>query len=64
MPPTSPSRHEDPFPQRRFSARFTIRQETFAETHGNGQDAPEAVIQFISIGGFPGARARRSTGIL
>jgi hypothetical protein len=36
--------HEDPFPPPRLSARYVIRQETFAGTHGNGRDAPIAAV--------------------
>ena len=32
--------HEDQFPLPRLSARYVIRQETFAGTHGNGRDSP------------------------
>ena len=37
--------HEDPFPARRLSARYVIRQETFAGTHGNGRDAPKPALR-------------------
>jgi hypothetical protein len=32
--------HEDTFPRPRLSARYVIRQETFAGTHGNVRGAP------------------------
>jgi len=31
---------EEPFSPLTLSARYVIRQETFAGTHGNGRDAP------------------------
>jgi hypothetical protein len=34
--------HEDPFPPPELSVCYVFRQETFAGTHGNGQDAPTA----------------------
>jgi hypothetical protein len=34
--------HEDPFPPRWLNVRCVIRHGTFAETNGNGRDAPEA----------------------
>ncbi len=36
--------HEDPFPPLWLNVRCVIRHGTFAETNGNGRDAPEAVI--------------------
>jgi hypothetical protein len=36
--------HEDPFPPRWLNVRCVIRHGTFAETNGNGRDAPEAAI--------------------
>ena len=39
---------EDPFPPPRLSARYVIRQETFTGTHGNGRDAPKAVILAVA----------------
>jgi len=33
--------HEDTFPRPRLSARYVIRQETFAGTHGNVRGAPK-----------------------
>jgi hypothetical protein len=38
--------HEDPFPPPALCARYVIRQETFAGTHGNGRDAPKADISY------------------
>ena len=35
--------HEDPFPPRWLNVRCVIRHGTFAETNGNGRDAPFAV---------------------
>ena len=32
---------EEPFSPLTLSARYVIRQETFAGTHGNGRDAPK-----------------------
>jgi hypothetical protein len=32
--------HEDPFPPRWLNVRCVIRHGTFAETNGNGRDAP------------------------
>jgi hypothetical protein len=49
IPGTASLGHEDPFPPPRLSARYVIRQETFAGTHGNGRDAPEAVMRVIAI---------------
>ena len=40
----SASGHEDAFPRPRLSARYVIRQETFAGTHANGRDAPKAAV--------------------
>jgi hypothetical protein len=37
--------HEDTFPRPRLSARYVIRQETFAGTHGNVRGAPQAAIR-------------------
>jgi hypothetical protein len=34
--------HEDPFAPPRLSARYVVRQETFAGTRGNGREAPKA----------------------
>ena len=35
--------HGDPFPPRWLNVRCVIRHGTFAETNGNGRDAPRAV---------------------
>jgi hypothetical protein len=40
--------HEDPFPPRWLNVRCVIRHGTFAETNGNGRDAPEADIDLGS----------------
>jgi hypothetical protein len=32
--------HEEKYSPLTLSARYVIRQETFAGTHGNGRDAP------------------------
>ena len=37
--------HEEQFSPPTLSARYVIRQETFAGTHGNGRDAPKAVVR-------------------
>jgi hypothetical protein len=37
--------HEDPFPPRWLNVRCVIRHGTFAETNGNGRDAPIAVVR-------------------
>ena len=37
--------HEEKFSPLTLSARYVIRQETFAGTHGNGRDAPKAVMR-------------------
>ena len=36
---------EDQFPPPRLSACYVIREKTFAATHGDGRDAPKAVIR-------------------
>jgi hypothetical protein len=36
--------HEDPFPPLWLNVRCVIRHGTFAETNGNGRDAPIAAI--------------------
>jgi hypothetical protein len=36
--------HEDQFLPPKLSARYVIRQETFAGTHGDGRDAPIPVV--------------------
>ena len=43
--PSQPQGHEDAFPRPRLSARCRFSQGTFAETLGNGRDAPTADIQ-------------------
>ena|SRR5438128_6821173 len=37
--------HEDPFPPRWLNVRCVIRHGTFAETNGNGRDAPIPVVR-------------------
>jgi hypothetical protein len=37
--------HEDPFPPRWLNVRCVIRHGTFAETNGNGRDAPKAAVR-------------------
>jgi hypothetical protein len=41
--------HEDPFPPRWLNVRCVIRHGTFAETNGNGRDAPILVLRESSI---------------
>ena len=43
--------HEEQFSPPTLSARYVIRQETFAGTHCNGRDAPKAVIGQSCAGG-------------
>jgi len=38
------SGHEEQFSPPALSARYVIRQETFAGMHGNGRDAPKPAI--------------------
>src|SRR5215469_14357836 len=42
--------HEERLPPSRLSGRCRFAQETFAGTHGNGQDAPKAAIWTRGIG--------------
>jgi hypothetical protein len=44
----SPLGHEEKLSPLTLSARYVIRQETFAGTHGNGRDAPSAVIPTLA----------------
>jgi len=41
--------HEEQFSPPTVSARYVIRQETFAGTHDNGRDAPKAAIRALRI---------------
>jgi hypothetical protein len=38
--------HEEQFSPPTLSARYVIRQETFAGTNGNARDAPEAAVRW------------------
>jgi hypothetical protein len=40
---TAAEGHEDPFPPLWLNVRCVIRHGTFAETNGNGRDAPIAL---------------------
>jgi hypothetical protein len=40
--------HEEQFSPPTLSARYGIRQETFAGTHGNGRDAPIPAVQEVA----------------
>jgi hypothetical protein len=52
--------HEDPFPPCWLNVRCVIRHGTFAETNGNGRDAPEAAARVSPIGGVASTRDGRS----
>ena len=41
--------HEDPFPPLWLNVRCVIRHGTFAETNGNGRDAPKAVVEKLAV---------------
>jgi hypothetical protein len=41
--------HEAQFSPPTLSARYVIRQETFAGTHGNGRDAPIPAIRGTEV---------------
>jgi hypothetical protein len=56
--------HEEQFSPPTLSARYGIRQETFAGTHGNGRDAPTADLRelgSIVVGSSQRGRKDRAT---
>src|ERR1700730_11531929 len=48
--------HGDPFPPRWLNVRCVIRHGTFAETNGNGRDAPFPAVRRVAVEPLEGDR--------